>query len=347
MRVLKAILVIVPLLLLGAILAVGVLDNLAVKERLTSYSAKKGMPLEVGKLDLSLPKAEAVFEMVRAVDPVMGFTASVERVVLTLDESELAKGRRSVFLSATNATIMAPCDFIGAISGKSAVMPLSESGSLLNYSAEKVELGKLPYLLSQKEKSKDPLYIKRARIEGGSVFFQGRTKPFVWDIVELDGQDLAVPPEKAENPQSSWLIKLRENPATVFQGFLTTENNVKTLKFALNDLPAEILGDLVPEDYGNWVCEKGLLSAEGELHFQGKELLPGTIKLKMRGLDLRSSELKNKKVSIPAVSLENANLDLEVTVDNDPPYFHLTEAWENQKTKVESGRFQMTLDLKF
>ncbi|MBO7448043.1 hypothetical protein J6U78_06900 [bacterium] len=347
MRVLKAILVIVPLLLLGIIIAVGVLDNLAVKEKLTSYSAEKGMPLEIGSLDLDLPKAEAVFEQVKAVDPVLGFTAYVERVEMTLDESELMKGRRTVFLSATNVTLAAPCDLISAISGKKAFVPIAKSGSVLNYSAEKVELGKLPYLLSKNEKGKEPLYIKNARINGGTVIFQGRTKPIVWDVVEVTGRNLAVPQELAEDPQSSWLMKLREYPEAIFQGDLSTDVSTKVLKFLLKDLPAEVIGELVPENYGNWEITKGRFSAEGELRFEGKSMLPGVVKLQLRGLDLKSTDIKNKKVSIPAATLHDANLDLEVQVDDKPPYFHLTEAWENQKTKVESGRFEMMLDLKF
>ena len=76
-------------------------------------------------------------------------------------------------------------------------------------------------------------------------------------------------------------------------------------------------------------------------------MLPGVVRLQLRGLDLKSTDIKNKKVSIPAASLHDANLDLEVKVDDTSPYFHLEEAWENQKTKVESGRFEMMLDLKF
>lgn len=347
MRVLKAIIFLVPLVVLAVILAVGVLDNLAVKDRLVSYSAEKGMPLEIGSLDLDIPKAEAVFEQVKAVDPVLGFTAYVERVEMTLDESELMKGRRTVFLSATNVSFTAPCDLISAISGKGSLVPIAKSGSVLNYSAEKVELGKLPYLLSKNEKGKEPLYIKDARINGGTVIFHGQTKPIVWDVVEVAGRNLAVPQELAEDPQSSWLMKLRDYPEAFFQGQLSTEVNTKVLKFLLKDLPAEVIGELVPENYGNWEITKGRFSAEGELRFEGKNMLPGVVRLQLRGLDLKSTDIKNKKVSIPAASLHDANLDLEVKVDDTSPYFHLEEAWENQKTKVESGRFEMTLDLKF
>jgi len=347
MRVLKALLFLVPLIVLGLILAVGVLDNLAVKERLASYSAGKGLPLEIGSLDLDLPKAEAVFEDVLASDPVLGFTASVKRVEMTLDESELMKGRRCVFLSAENVSLTAPCDLLSALSGKKSLVPLAKSGSVLNYSAEKVELGKLPYLLSKNEKGKEPLYIKEARVEGGSVVFPGRTKPVVWDVVEITGKGLAVPQELAEDPQSAWLMKLRDDPKAVFQGQLSTDVNARVLKFSLKDLPAEAVAELIPEDYGNWEIKEGRCCAEGELRFEGKKMLPGVVRLQLRDLTLKSSEIKNKKVTIPAASLKNANLDLEVKVDDTPPYFHLQEAWENQKTKIESGRFEMTLDLKF
>ena len=358
MRVLKAFLFLVPLVILGVILAVGVLDNTAVKKRMHAFSKEKGVPTQIEDLELSLSKGQAVFQNLFLTAVESGFTARISRLELTLDTEELLKGKRSAVLFATNAVINVPCDIMEALFKGKAKVPFSESGALLNYSAEKVEAGKLPYLMSGKEKSKDPLFISVAELKGGFIVFQGKTKPLVWEIEELRGANLAIPPEKALEPKIEWRSTLRGYPETRFDGELTSsekigEENQKTLSFTLANFPAETLPELLPEDIGSWQCKSGKFNASGTINFQGDKLLPGLVKINLRDLTVNTAQgpnlsaSKKVKAAIPALSLENANLDLEVQIDDKEPYFHLEEAWENQKTKIQSGRFEMMLDLKF
>lgn len=358
MRVLKAFLFLIPLVILGVILAVGVLDNKTVKQNLMELAKRKGLPAEVEDLQLTLHNGRAVFQGLSLADPETGFTAKVTKVELTLDEEELLKGRRSVCLFATNAVITIPCDLFAALFGGQAKLPFSQGGALLNYSAEKVDAGKIPYLLSKDQKGKDPLFISLAKLQGGFIVFQGKQKPLVWEIEELQGKELAVPPEKAKSPEAFWSAVLKGYPKTNFKGEVSSSVNaegesIKTMNFSLTDLPAEILPDLLPEEIGAWQCKGGLFSASGQLNFNGKKLLPGSVKISLRDLTVNTTQGpsvasgKKIKAAIPALSLEDANLDLEVKVDDRSPYFHLEEAWENQKTKVQSGRFEMMLDLKF
>lgn len=355
MRVLKAFLILVPLLILGIILAVGYLDNTAVKKNLQAYAHKKGVPASIENLDLSLTKGQAVFQNIFLTAVDSGFTARVSRLELTVDEQELMKGRRSAIISATNAVVNVPCDIIAALFRGKANVPLAEGGSILNYSAEKVEAGKIPWLMSGEQKSKEPLYITAAEIKGGRVVFQGRTKPLVWMIEELSGQGLAVPADKATDPKAGWRATLLGYPGARFEGEISRPENgsLRTIAFSLVDFPAEVIPELLPEDAGSWQCKGGLLNASGQISFQDKQILPGTVKINLRDLTVNTTQgpelsaSKKVKAQIPALSLENANLDLEVQVDDTPPYFHLQEAWENQKTKIQSGRFEMMLDLKF
>lgn len=358
MRVLKALLFLIPLLVLGIILAVGILDNKTVRNNLMELSRRKGLPAEIEELQLSLSNGRAEFQGLSLSDPETGFTAKVARVELTLDEEELLKGRRSVYLFATNAVITIPCDLFAALFGGKARLPFTQGGALLNYSAEKVDAGKIPWLLSKDQKTKEPLFISLLKLQGGFVVFQGKEKPLVWEIEELQGKDLAVPPEKANSPEAFWSAKLRGYPKTSFRGEMSSSLSeegakTRTLNFSLTDFPAEVLPDLLPEEIGNWQCQGGLFSASGQLHFNEKDLLPGSVKISLRNLTVNTTQGpsvasgKKIKAAIPALSLEDANLDLEVNVDNKEPYFHLEEAWENQKTKVQSGRFEMMLDLKF
>ena len=358
MRVLKALLFLIPLIVLGVILAVGILDNKTVKRNLVELANKKGLPAEVEDLQLSVHNGRAVFQGLSLADPETGFTAKVSRVELTLDEEELLNGRRSICLFATNAVITIPCDLFAALFGGQAKLPFSQGGALLNYSAEKVDAGKIPWLLSKDQKSRDPLFLSVAKLQGGFIVFQGKSAPLVWEIEELQGKELAIPPEKAQSPEAFWSARLRGRPETTFKGEVSSSinaegKNIKTMNFSLTDLPAEVLPDLLPDEIGAWQCKGGRFSASGQLNFNEKDLLPGSVKISLRNLTVNTTQGpkvasgKKLKASIPALSLEDANLDLEVKVDDKEPYFHLEEAWENQKTKVQSGRFEMMLDLKF
>ena len=353
MRFLKGLFFLLPLFILAVILTVGYLGNGAVKRRIVNFATQRKIPTEIERLKIDLPKGQAVFEGLLLCDQEGSFTAKIARAELTLDENEIFKGKRAVSLFLTNAFFSLPSDFSAFLTRKNKKLPFKEGGTLLRYSAEKIDAGKIPWLLSEDEKDKKaPLYIPALLIANASVLFEGGERPLIWHLTSLKGGNLAYPPELAENPWAVWHSYLEGYPNSVFQGELREDNSdpsISIMDFQIENFPAELVSALIPSDKASVACQGGNITAHGRLRFQGGKLLPGKIEIQAKNLTVRArADIKDKKgrIGSPDITLNDANFDLSMDVDDNPPYVHFEEAWKNQGSNVKSGRVEMTLDLR-